>query len=154
VAKTKAKNHPAGAGGKVRISMSAEVANDLEAFKKGVVKFAEQLGCPECFSGLDCTFESEREFTIGPDGAVTAAVAPKSALSVGAGTRTATVALAPGDEFKLDVILKRIDILGRRLGSHWEQGGQAWCCSGFDVTFGREVRLVEDGSGNFDNRPL
>ena len=54
-------------GGAVRISMSAKVANDLDTFKKGVAAFAERLGCPECFSGFDCTFESERDFVIDAD---------------------------------------------------------------------------------------
>ena len=58
-------------GGAVRISMPAKVANDLETFKKGVAAFAERLGCPECFSGFDCTFESERDFVLDADLKVT-----------------------------------------------------------------------------------
>ncbi len=137
------------AGGAVRISMPAAVANDLDAFKKGVVAFAERLGCPECFSGLDCTFESERDFVINENFDVTPnSVAIGQQFSRGTGSRTASIPVPPAREFDLGWILERIDILGRNLGSHWEQGGGAWCCSGFDVTFGREVDYLLDSGNN------
>lgn len=133
-------------GGAVRISMPAAVANDLDTFKKGVTAFAEQLGCPECFSGFDCTFESERDFIVDTKLNVKrTAVRAGQAVSRGGRERKVTVALAPAAEYDLKGILKTIDILGRRLGPHWEQGGQAWCCSGFDVTFERELQHLIDG---------
>ncbi|MGI9597378.1 MAG: hypothetical protein ACR2QK_14540 [Acidimicrobiales bacterium] len=137
-------------GGAVRISMPAKVANDLDTFKKGVVAFAEQLGCPECFSGFDCTFESERDFII--DERLNVAAPPfKMGQEFSRGTkREVTVQMAPANEFSLEWILGRIDILGKNLGSHWEQGGLALCCSGFDVTFGREVEYLLDGGGNLN----
>jgi len=136
-------------GGAVRISMPAAVANDLDSFKKGVTAFAEELGCRECFSGFDCTFESERDFLLDKNLKVRrTSVRPGQAVSRGAGERRVTVPLAPAAEYDLKSILKTIDILGRRLGSHWEQGGQAWCCSGFDVTFERELQFIADGGPN------
>ena len=134
------------AGGAVRISMPAAVANDLDMFKKGITAFAERLGCPECFSGFDCTFESERDFIIDKDLKVRpTSVRPGQAVSRGAGQRETIVPLAPSVEYNLKWILEKIDLLGHRLGQHWEQGGQAWCCSGFDVTFERELHHVLDG---------
>jgi len=133
-------------GGAVRISMAASVANDLDTFKKGVAAFAERLGCPECFSGFDCTFESERDFIIDKKLAVTpTAVRAGQAVSRGVRERRVTVPIAPSVEYDLKKILKTIDILGKRIGPHWEQGGQAMCCSGFDVTFERELRIISDG---------
>jgi hypothetical protein len=133
-------------GGAVRISMSAAVANDLDTFKKGVTAFAERLGCPECFSGFDCTFESERDFIIDRDLKVSpTSVRPGQAVSRGARQREVVVSLAPSVEYDLKGILGRIDILGKDLGKHWAQGGLAFCCSGFDVTFERELQHVLDG---------
>ena len=129
------------AGGKVRVSMSAEVANNLDAFKKGVIRFAEEIGCPKCFSGLDCTFESEREFVITKEFEVRRGVLPQDSVSRGAGTRRVTVPLSQSEEFNLETILDKIDILGKRIGPHWEQGGAALCCSGWDPTFGRETDI-------------
>ena len=63
-------------GGAVRVSMPAKVANDLDTFKKGVAAFAERLGCPECFSGFDCTFESERDFVMAGHRPVAPPVSP------------------------------------------------------------------------------
>lgn len=137
------------AGGAIRISMPASIANDLDAFKKGVLAVAERLGCPECFSGFDCTFESERDLVINEKLKVTASAADVgNGFSRGAGTRRASVPVPPAREFDIGWILERIDILGRNLGSHWEQGGGALCCSGFDVTFGREVEFLLDGADN------
>ena len=134
------------AGGAVRISMSAAVANDLDMFKKGVTAFAERLGCPECFSGFDCTFESERDFTIDKDLKVRpTAVRAGQGVSRGAGQREAIIPLAPSVEYDLKWVLGKIDILGKNLGRHWAQGGLAYCCSGFDVTFERELQHVLDG---------
>jgi len=138
-------------GGAIRVSMSAKVANDLDAFKKGVVAFAEQLGCPECFSGFDCTFESERDFVINERYKVTANPAvPGKSFSSGAARREVSVPMSPSREYNLDWILERIDIIGRGLGGHWEQGGLAFCCSGFDVTFGREMEFILGDDGNLN----
>jgi hypothetical protein len=136
-------------GGAVRISMPAKVANDLDTFKKGVAAFAERLGCPECFSGFDCTFESERDFVIDADLQVAATeVRAGQAVSRGATQREVTIALTPSTEYDLKSILGKIDIWGKRLGSHWLQGGLAMCCSGFDMTFERELRATLDVDGN------
>jgi hypothetical protein len=136
-------------GGAVRISMSAKVANDLDTFKQGVVAFAERLGCPECFSGFDCTFESERDFVIDDDLNVTATtVRAGQAVSRGATEREVSIALTPSTEFDLDAILQKIDLWGTRLGGHWLQGGLAMCCSGFDMRFERELRATVDAGGN------
>jgi len=136
-------------GGAVRISMPAKVANDLETFKKGVAAFAERLGCPECFSGFDCTLESERDFVLVDDLKVTSTeVRAGQAVSRGA-RREVTVALTPSTEYDLEAILTKIDIFGKRLGPHWLQGGLAMCCSGFDMTFERELHSTLDVDGNF-----
>jgi hypothetical protein len=136
-------------GGAVRISMPAAVANDLDTFKKGIAAFAEQLGCPECFSGFDCKFESERDFVLDPDLNVKpTAVRAGQAVSRGAVQRDITIALSPSAEYDLKTILATIDIWGRRLGAHWMQGGQAMCCSGFDVTFERQMQYIVDVNRN------
>ena len=137
-------------GGAVRVSMPAKVANDLDLFKKGVAAFAERLGCPECFSGFDCTFESEHDFVIDDNLNVQATdVRAGQAVSRGAAKREVTIALAPSAEYDLEAILTKIDIWGKRLGPHWLQGGLAMCCSGFDMTFERELRSTLDVDGNF-----
>lgn len=128
-------------GNKVRISMSAEVANELDAFKKGVIGFAEEIGCPKCFSGLDCTFESAREFVIDPAVKLRRAEPRHERATLGLGSRAITVPVSTQASYDLGEILERIDLVGNRLGSHWENGGQALCCSGFDITFEREARI-------------
>jgi hypothetical protein len=138
-------------GGTVRISMPASVANDLNAFKKGITALAERLGCGSCFSGIDCTFQMERDFII--DEALK--VAPVHGGSQGmafseiAGpSRGVTVSMPPAVHYDLRKILNVADIIGRNLGQHWLSGGLAFCCSGFDITFRQELNFIVDNNGN------
>ena len=136
-------------GGAVRVSMPAKVANDLDTFKKGVAAFAERLGCPECFSGsiarsrANATSSSTTISTCGHGGSCRASSVPWR------DKREVTIALTPSTEYDLEAILTKIDIWGKRLGPHWLQGGLAMCCSGFDMTFERELHATLDVDGNF-----
>jgi hypothetical protein len=138
-------------GGTVRISMPASVANDLDAFKKGITALAEQLGCGSCFSGIDCTFQMERNYVI--DEALRVAPMPSArrgmALSEIVGpSHGVTVSMPPAVNYDLKKILNVADIIGRNLGQHWLSGGLAFCCSGFDITFRQELNFMVDNDGN------
>ena len=73
---------------------------------------------------------------------------PRRGVSSGAGSRTVTMSLTPAAEFQLDKILELIDIIGKKIGGHWEDGGPGWCCSGYDMRFERELQIMADGDGN------
>ena len=138
-------------GGTVRISMPASVANNLDVFKKGVTAVAEQLGCPTCFSGLECTFQMERNFVISEDLklATRAGGIQGIAISESAGiSHGVTVSMPTAVHYDLEKILSVVDRVGRNLGQHWISGGLAYCCSGFDITFGQELRFIADNDGN------
>lgn len=51
-------------GRAVRVTLPVRVAYDATALKKGIANLMEQLGCPKCFSGTDCRFQTERDFVI------------------------------------------------------------------------------------------
>ena len=138
-------------GGTVRISMPASVANDLNAFKKGVTALAERLGCGSCFSGVDCTFLMERDYVVNESLEVT----PVPRVSEGLGASQVAgssagvrVSLPTEVNYDLAKILNVVDIVGRNLGQHWLQGGLAFCCSGFDITFEQELNFMADKEGN------
>ena len=138
-------------GGTVRISMPASVANDLNAFKKGITALAERLGCGSCFSGVDCTFQMERDYVFKEN----LEVVPVSGVSQGMGvsgvtgpSRSVTVTMPTEVNYDLEKILTVVDIVGRNLGQHWLQGGLAYCCSGFDITFEQELKFMVDNEGN------
>ncbi len=138
-------------GGAVRISMPTSVANDLDAFKKGIAALAERLGCGSCFSGIDCTFQMERNFLI--DEKLKVAPAPGAgkgmAFSEIAGaSRGVTVNMPTEVTFDLEKILMVADKIGRKFGQHWLSGGLAFCCSGFDITFRQELDFMADSDGN------
>ena len=48
----------------VRVVLPASVANDLGKMQRALANLAEQFGCPDCLSGVDCAFEVERSFVI------------------------------------------------------------------------------------------
>lgn len=138
-------------GGKVRISMPASVANDLDAFKKGVTAVAEKLGCGNCFSGVDCTFQTERNYVINEKLKVDAVPGTSQGMAVDVTTgasRGITVSMPSRVQFDLDKILKTIDLIGQDLGKHWRSGGLAYCCSGFDITLEQELKYMVDLHGN------
>ena len=138
-------------GGMVRISMPASVANDLDAFKKSVAAVAERLGCGNCFSGVDCTFQMERNFIVNEE----LRIASRPAVNIGTAdtpgvgaARGVTVSVPPAVNYDLEKVLRVIDIVGRDLGQHWRSGGLAWCCSGFDITLQQELEFIADNDGN------
>lgn len=138
-------------GGTVRISMPASVANDLDAFKKGITALAEQLGCGSCFSGIDCTFQMERDFVINEKLKVTSVPGASKGMAVteiAGPSRGVTVSMPTAVHYDLKKILNVADLIGRNLGRHWQSGGLAYCCSGFDITFGQELNFLVDNDGN------
>jgi hypothetical protein len=144
-------NKAAWPGGTVRISMPASVANDLNAFKKGITALAERLGCGSCFSGVDCTFQMERNFVI--DEALNVAPVPSASKGVevteiSGPSRGVTVTMPATVDYDLKKILHVADLIGRNLGQHWLSGGLAYCCSGFDITFQQELNFMVDQEGN------
>ena len=135
-------------GAAVRISIPASVAYDLNKFKKSIASFAERLGCPTCVSGLDCTFQMERDFVVGERLDVTVLAAGATATVLAEGTSRArgiTVDMPTDVTNNLKKVLKVADSIGRRLGTH---GAGVFCCSGFDITFQRELQFLADRNGN------
>lgn len=53
-----------------RIVMPAEVAFNIDLVQKMVISIAERVGCQRCFSGVNCTFQLERDFIVDPGGLV------------------------------------------------------------------------------------
>jgi hypothetical protein len=139
-------------GGTVRISMPASVANDLDAFKKGVAALAERLGCGSCFSGVDCTFQMERNFVISEELRVASTAGVIEGIQSAGATRGITVSMPSAVNYDLEKVLKVVDIIGRNLGQHWQSGGLSWCCSGFDITLQQELDFIADNDGNV--RPI
>lgn len=60
----------------VRLTLPATVAYDLASFQKVLGSIAERLGCPQCLSGIDCTFQLERDFVVDPRNLAVESIAP------------------------------------------------------------------------------
>lgn len=65
----------------VRITLSAKVAYDLNSFQKVLGSLAERLGCPQCLSGVDCTFQLERNFIVDPRTLAVESISPSGVVA-------------------------------------------------------------------------
>ncbi len=55
-------------GNVIRVSVPANVANDLGLFTKMLKDLGGRLGCNQCISGAACFFDNEREFIVNEKG--------------------------------------------------------------------------------------
>ncbi|MDQ3757405.1 MAG: hypothetical protein M3394_06130 [Actinomycetota bacterium] len=122
--------------GPVRITLPAKVAYDPEALKENIASVLERMGCPSCFSGADCFFQSERSFVLGD--ATPRSEPEPSPWATGLAARPkhqAVIALAPAVKFDIDKVFVAIDRTIDILGTHP-------CFSGWDALFQNELIVV------------
>jgi hypothetical protein len=130
-------------GKTVRVSLPASVANDIDAFKKGIGNLMEKLGCGKCFSGADCRFSTIKDWVIDeklsvshhrrfpdadPEGSP-ADVSPE-----------AVVTMSAKASYDIKLVFRAIDKIAK-IGGHP-------CHSGRDVLFQQELRYMVDESVN------
>ena len=125
------------AAGPVRISLPAKVAYDPKALKSSIKDIVERLGCPRCFSGADCFFQTEREFVINPAGKLDAGSPIGVQLPTDPPPWRATVAVAPSVKYDLDKVFTAVDRVIDLIGPHP-------CISGFDVLFRDEMIVINE----------
>lgn len=118
--------------GAVRLSIPAKVAYDAKAFKSSIHELLDELGCPKCFSGVDCYFQTIRDYVLDPrENVVSRSLAyrdtspqPSKLLA----TKTLSVGVSPAVSYdigKIDDAIKSI----------FEEIGCLACCSGNDIFF-------------------
>jgi hypothetical protein len=110
-------------GSPIRVTVPASLAFHPEAFQESIVNLMERLGCPQCFSGWDCSFSLQRDFLLRADKGVEAI--ERTSRS---GVPTVNVNL----EKELSFDLKRIKDLLLNLS---QKHGCLPCHSGFDFRF-------------------
>jgi hypothetical protein len=54
----------------IRVTVPANVANDLNLFTSMLKDLGGRLGCKGCISGAACFFENERDFVVNPAGKI------------------------------------------------------------------------------------
>ncbi|QLE01153.1 hypothetical protein HX109_06085 [Galbibacter sp. BG1] len=133
--------------GTIRMSIPAKVAYNGKAFKESIYQLLDELGCPKCFSGVDCYIDTFRDYIYDPEKAVlnpvvkdrvgfkanwnsdkfsdgTPVPLPFNQLA----SNTLTVASSP----KLTGSIDKVDSL---IDKVFEEIGCRACCSGHDVFF-------------------
>ena len=126
------------AAGPVRVSLPAKIAYSPDALKKSIAGVLERIGCPRCFSGADCLFQTERNFLL-DDGAKLAAGPVPDPWQLAAGPRPEPWAVSVGVssrvKYDIDKVFVAVDKVIDLLGPHP-------CISGFDVFFKDELRTI------------
>jgi len=54
----------------IRVTVPANVANDLDLFAKMLKDLGGRIGCKPCISGAACFFDNERDFVVNPAGEI------------------------------------------------------------------------------------
>jgi hypothetical protein len=131
-------------GGAVRLTLSAKVANDINALQAGLKNLAERLGHPACATGCDVLHIGlEREFVVNQD----AQLNPQPLPPIAEGVSFQKNPFLPVDPIPLRPVnvvvsssgLDNIEGLNNVVASVLGKLGCAPCCSGFDILFQREL---------------
>ena len=54
----------------IRVTVPANVANDLSLFTSMLKDLGDRIGCKPCISGAACFFDNERDFVVNPQGKI------------------------------------------------------------------------------------
>jgi len=119
-----------GGSGAVRLSIPAKVAYDAEAFQNSIYDLLDQLGCPACFSGVDCYFTTIQDYVLDPRENVVA-ITPAANASL-SGRLAANSTLSVGVSPDVSYSIEKID---SALKSIFDEIGCLACCSGHDIFF-------------------
>ena len=117
--------------GAVRLSIPAKVAYNADAFKKSIYTMLEELGCPKCFSGVDCYLTTIQDYVFDPRENLIRAAAygdPNPQPNAMSAARTLSVGISPKTSFDID----KIDVA---LNDIFKDIGCLACCSGNDIFF-------------------
>lgn len=115
----------------IRFTIPASVALDSKGFVSAIGSIAEKLGHPNCFSGVDCLFQRQKDFVINES----FKALPQDPVPC---RRLPTVDIVASDKAlgNVDSIRKIAEIAFENLG------GCLPCTSGFDVLFRNTIRTL------------
>lgn len=120
-------------GATIRVSIPAAVAYDLGSLKKGIKSLMDRLGHPECFSGVNCGFQLERDFVI--DERLKVHAIARTNVADAPAVNPVSASLPGKVSYNIDLVMESIANIADRLGC-------GACCSGFDIFFAQEQHLL------------
>lgn len=147
-------------GGTIRVQIPASVGFKLGELQKSVGNLAERLGCPECFSGFDCTFSRESRFAVDPDTLKIDTVPLPESTALPIVSSRPAIGTWPTPERTVNILVPAkvandLKVLKKSIGNLAEELGCRECFSGFDCAFSSESRYVIDADTlKIDTVPL
>jgi hypothetical protein len=117
--------------------LPASVAYNADALKKTIASVVDRIGCRTCFSGVDCHFSQERDFSVDLKGAVSSNPdpVPWRASNPPPVPWKVVVGFQGKTAYNIDLVYLAIDNIIGRLGC-------LPCHSGFDIDYINEVILL------------
>lgn len=125
----------------VHVSIPASVAGNLGNFKNTVDSILDKLGCGACCSGHDIHFDLQRDFIFNEKMQVSALPMTFARADAGAKFPTVSASLSPKLANDIKSVHNSIDKIAELIGC-------AACCSGHDLFFSNQQRLVVDHKMN------
>lgn len=131
---------------RVRVSLPAAVAADINQLKETVGSVLEHLGCGACCSGHDVFFELQRDVVFNDDLREGVAVGSGAARpEAGLANGTVSVSARPESLDNIKSVFEAIDRIA-------EISGCPSCATGCDLRFNLERVLVAEGPGRISER--
>ncbi len=132
-------------GGAVRLTLSAQTANDLGALQRSLQSLAERLGHSQCATGCHTLFlQLERDFTVSDELQLNPQPLPPRG---GEALPQDPDPVHPVHVMIPEKVNNNIRSIQRALGKTLERLGCPACCSGFEILFQRELDMIA-----FDDR--
>lgn len=125
-------------GRAVRLTIPAKVAYNLDSFQESIADLVDRLGCLRCFSGVDCTFQLERDFVVNEALQLSSVRSLRAEAQLPAASASSVSAAMPtAVSYDIDQVQKAVANIAGRLGC-------PACCSGFDITFRNQLDFLVD----------
>ena len=114
----------------IRFRFPASVALNPEGFAGAIESIAEKLGCPRCFSGVNCLFQREMDFVINEK----LQALPQDPIPV---RELPQIDIAASEKvfMNIDMVKKAAEIVFKDLGC-------LPCTSGKDILFRNTIRTL------------
>ncbi len=134
---------------RVRVSLPAAVAADINRLKETVGSVMEHLGCGACCSGHDVFFELQRNVVFADDlsKGVAIGVDTKRGEATNLSNGAVDVRAQPESLGNIKSVFDAIDRIA-------EISGHPACATGCDMRFNLERMLVVDGPGQISERVM
>ena len=119
----------------IKLSIPAKVAYNADLFKKGIFNLLDDIGCPKCFSGVDCHFTTIQDYIL------TDKLDVVASNVLGATPQPVLLKDAPLAVSLPTKVSSNIDLVDSAIDRIFDEIGCRACCSGHDIFFQNDFAI-------------